>query len=718
MGICCPTRHNPNINKELTKTASNQVQTSKANNSLNTQKNVDPKNKCNTITQNLNTSKYNNNINLNTSKLNNTNQNLYNSKFNNKINLNDSKLDNSNQNLNDSFNNINLGPLINNNTNQNLNALKFNNLNLGSPINNNTNQNCRILKNNNFNLNLNNHSPVDIHKSYNYKNYNNFPRYTIYEKGLNSNFKYFNIFWYDPYKTNDFAPFIKCFENVQFYTDDTLISIVNFFRKESIYEWIVITPGSRGKELITSLENFECIKSFFIYCRFPTDYNWAKNIKKVGCITSDPKIICQKLIGINKTYIIPDFNYKTKSNDNNILLNYNKNDSENKIYFNCSILNKLMESKNKIKNKYNIFCIKLLHYLSSNEILNDIKKAISEGTNLFTIFLKLNFKIDSEFLQEMINILKQYCFLSLYFHNYPYLFNLFSLQEIKDLIIQGYINDQEDDELSKSYMNDFSLLRSSNIAKKLNQKILNNECILDNKNELKKLHIFLLQHISNSIRFSFGDVRNFFNYYQIANYLRDFDICLILGIQQLILFINNKKYNFVDELYISLLSSNSRYPTYCMYLGFLTYQKIFPNSLFKENQSVIYESLTIKDFIVVGDIIFHKKIKPIEKYIKFKSFRYMRIEEISNYLNLRKIAERKTIYTYFYFLIIGFKEFRKNLENIILLSFKTGITFCVFLYIENDEAKKISKNYINLILPTILVYSPQDILNYLSQKFN
>ena len=155
-----------------------------------------------------------------------------------------------------------------------------------------------------------------------------------------------------------------------------------------------------------------------------------------------------------------------------------------------------------------------------------------------------------------------------------------------------------------------------------------------------------------------------------------------------------------------------------MYLGFLTYQKIFPNSLFKENQSVIYESLTIKDFIVVGDIIFHKKIKPIEKYIKFKSFRYMRIEEISNYLNLRKIAERKTIYTYFYFLIIGFKEFRKNLENIILLSFKTGITFCVFLYIENDEAKKISKNYINLILPTILVYSPQDILNYLSQKFN
>ena len=32
----------------------------------------------------------------------------------------------------------------------------------------------------------------------------NFPKGTIYEKELRTNFKYFNIFWYDPNKTKDF----------------------------------------------------------------------------------------------------------------------------------------------------------------------------------------------------------------------------------------------------------------------------------------------------------------------------------------------------------------------------------------------------------------------------------------------------------------------------------------------------------------------------------
>ena len=33
---------------------------------------------------------------------------------------------------------------------------------------------------------------------------NTFPQGTKYEEELNSNFKYFNVFWYDPNKSNDF----------------------------------------------------------------------------------------------------------------------------------------------------------------------------------------------------------------------------------------------------------------------------------------------------------------------------------------------------------------------------------------------------------------------------------------------------------------------------------------------------------------------------------
>ena len=98
------------------------------------------------------------------------------------------------------------------------------------------------------------------------KDYNTFPIGTKYEEELNSDFKYFNIFWYFPDKTNYFNNFKKCFENVKFYKGNVLNATIDFFEKESVSEWIVITPGSKGKELIQHLEKNNCIKSFFIYC--------------------------------------------------------------------------------------------------------------------------------------------------------------------------------------------------------------------------------------------------------------------------------------------------------------------------------------------------------------------------------------------------------------------------------------------------------------------
>ena len=68
--------------------------------------------------------------------------------------------------------------------------------------------------------------------------------------------------------------------------------MINYFKTESISEWIVITPGSKGKDLIEKLEKFDCIRSFFIYCYDIKLYeSWAKNIKKVGCLTISPEIL-------------------------------------------------------------------------------------------------------------------------------------------------------------------------------------------------------------------------------------------------------------------------------------------------------------------------------------------------------------------------------------------------------------------------------------------
>ena len=64
------------------------------------------------------------------------------------------------------------------------------------------------------------------------------------------------------------------------------------------------------------------------------------------------------------------------------------------------------------------------------------------------------------------------------------------------------------------------------------------------------------------------------------------------------------------------------------------------------------------------------------------------------------------------------EEFQNNLEKILILSAEFGITFIVLLYIEKvDNYVIFHKHNINNILSIILVYSPEDIIKYLSTKF-
>ena len=138
--------------------------------------------------------------------------------------------------------------------------------------------------------------------------------------------------------------FQKCFENVQFYWGDDLYSTINFFKKEFISEWIVVTPGSLGKELMLNLESFQCIKVFFIYCKNPKYHDWAKKIKKVKCITSDPEVLCEKFIELNNSVFYPNFNYSSKEDNNNT--NNNLEYSENKDFI---LLGEFREKRKKLK---------------------------------------------------------------------------------------------------------------------------------------------------------------------------------------------------------------------------------------------------------------------------------------------------------------------------------------------------------------------------------
>ena len=534
---------------------------------------------------------------------------------------------------------------------------------------------------------------------------NIFPRGSEYEKELNSNFKYFNVFWYDENKTNDFNLFKKCFENVQFYKAHNLNSIIDFFKKESISEWIVITNGSKGKELIQNLEKNNCIKSFFIYCQNTELHkSWAKNIKKVGCITSNPEILCQKFIEFNNSYYFPNFNYKSKKNNFDIHSIENKKFSENIFASRSMTLKHLFEYKESLKEKYNNLCIKMIHYLDDEEFDNDFKNAKLEGDSPLILTINI-LKSSDEALQALKKKLKYLALVSLYFSKFPFLYNIITFEEVNELLK----NEVTFDMIIGLEFNLFSILE------KLGKKIMENECILDEKDELKEIQISCIYLLFFAFKTTNQDFYAFINYNQIKNFLRDIDFCLKLLVSSKFSLFNGEKFNFIDEINFSLAFCDLRYP---IFMSYLNIEKINKNNFTEEEKKIINDSLTIKDFIIIGDKKFHEKIKTIEKNIKSKSIKYLNIEQILNYVNEKLQKAGREISTYFYFLIIRLDEFQKNFEKLFILSIKLGITFIAILYVENEDNINFLKVHINHPITTVLVYSPEDIINYLSQKFN
>ena len=184
------------------------------------------------------------------------------------------------------------------------------------------------------------------------------------------------------------------------------------------------------------------------------------------------------------------------------------------------------------------------------------------------------------------------------------------------------------------------------------------------------------------------------------------------------LIINTERHNFIDELTLYLYTNEPRFIHFGLNLTEFIDRSSKSDFFNEETQNIINDTLTIKDFIILGDKKFHEKIKTIEKKIKSNSFQYLNIWQIDDYLEQKKKVIGKKMVPYFYFLIIRFEEYKENFESILMLTFLTGITFLIFLFVENENDIKIHKNIIGFHLSTILVYSTEEILNYLSQKRN
>ena len=225
----------------------------------------------------------------------------------------------------------------------------------------------------------------------------NFPSETNYDKELMQNFKYFNVFWYEPINTNYFDRFKKYFQNVLFIKENNIKSSIEFFEKESSSdEWIVVICGSLEKELIKILEQNECINAFFVFCWNAELYEeQIKKIKKLKCLTSDIEILRKKFVEINKNYIFPNFKYNNidKINlldDFHFIYNSGNLQSENEFALNSvkrEIKNHLKEI-NKIRNRYNNFCLKSYNYLKREKCIKDFKESVPDDNHEFLLYPK------------------------------------------------------------------------------------------------------------------------------------------------------------------------------------------------------------------------------------------------------------------------------------------------------------------------------------------
>lgn len=208
-------------------------------------------------------------------------------------------------------------------------------------------------------------------------------------------------------------------------------------------------------------------------------------------------------------------------------------------------------------------------------------------------------KIDKSFFDSFneltIDMAEILILISLYFSKYPYLLNILSYQEVKNLIKVQL-------DTSKLYETQDEIFCK---IEQLYAKIINNESILDEKDKIKEIQIFIIQMIFYNFKQS--NKTKFFNeeYYQIINFLRDIDFCLKLYLIIYLTSLCSKKVNFINEIVFALNVCEPRYPLYVYYF----YQFCDLNKFNEKEKIIINDSLKINDFIVVGDKYFHDKIK-------------------------------------------------------------------------------------------------------------
>lgn len=321
------------------------------------------------------------------------------------------------------------------------------------------------------------------------------------------------------------------------------------------------------------------------------------------------------------------------NDDFNLLFDLSKLKPENEFTLNQvnrKIKNHINEI-NKSKNKYNNFCLKSFIYLKGENCINDFKEPLQNEHYILNSFVILFKTFDDQQIKNVIGFMKNSILLSLYFNQYKYLFNLLSYDEVK-YILENEIAKDEFHKLQKE---------AEQLTNKFAIKIMNNESIMDNKNELRELQKYYIYYMYNDLNAPIDKKKDFIKYYQIINFLRDFDFCLKINININFSKLNNKNHNFYNDLVDSLFSCGDDSISN-FYLNLTDIEKKIED-LNEGYKMVINKSLTQKDFLIIENENIKEKIQSIEKELKAESIKYLKIEEIKNYIIEKNEHDKITI---------------------------------------------------------------------------
>ena len=494
--------------------------------------------------------------------------------------------------------------------------------------------------------------------------------------------------------------------------------LLNDYENEEGYKenWIIIAPCMELKKNIKIFHDNIDIICFIGYC--PIFNHWDDDFyfhffpKFYGIVNSYSELI-EKLFQLSNIFYF--------RNKQNYFIN-NENADSIELKYDTKFLIDIKNEKSKefvitekVENLYYLKMNNDQYYFTLIKTYNFLCKCLFEknynlidntiGNKLEKMNIYINYFTYEKGVLSAV-FLKCLHQLYFFFHNYPYLFGLLTDEDMNN-IFSKFKPNMEKKELDYICIINFNVINqlSNLFAYNIDMGI----SLFEDKIRLKNFQLSLIEfNLYFEYIFKKYDIKKFCEYYQIKNFYRDIDFCLCKLIYNIILILPN--FPLKKEMFY-YMSRDIQFRDYINYTLHFEKDNITPEN---EDEKIFNQSIKYNDTIVIGDNYFIDIIKKIK--LPCKNSYYINENEILNFFkNPKKIDNKYNICKYL--IIMNEKNAFDYLETLRYICNEYVLKIIIIIYLQNKNIKIDKKLLQKPLIPIILVYSEQDLLNYYNDHF-